>query len=219
MADDIQPTVETPVDVEAVEPASPVTPENNVPPVEPGTKAPVAQPERTVPYSALREERSRRQELAREIASLRARESMVPQGDGELTAEQVMAHPYVQQLILDRAERELKDFARDELDKRPHIPANVVKQILRNPRGFVSPQTTDIENAKLDLLDYLDGWEAGDIVPPPGKAFPVAATNAPVSKTAGTPAELQRILNKPPEDLTDEEAKIVEDALKNTPRK
>lgn len=223
MEDVKNPMDAAPQAVDAVEPASQETPvmetPNNVPPVAPESKAPEEQPEKMVPLSALHAERSMRKELARKMAEYEARMQNIPQSEDGMTWEQVMAHPQVQQMILEKAERDLKDFAREELDKRPGIPDGLRKAILHNPRGWVQPTTTDIENAKLDLLDAIDALDAGQLPASVGKSFPVAPTNAPASKTAGNSAEVQKILAKPPEDWTDEEAQIVDEELKSQPKR
>lgn len=219
MEDVNQPMDAAPEAAEVVEtPASePQAPAKETPEVV-ADKAP-AQPERTVPYSAMREERMRRQELQRKLAEIEARSKQFQPQEGDLTFEQVYAHPFVQDLLVKGAERDLKDFTREMLDQYPQIPEGVKKAILKNPRGFVQSTTTDVENAKLDIQEYVEGLLDGTVAPPVGKAVQVAPTNPPVTQTSVRPAEIEKILQKPVEEMSDEEIKLVDEYKKSQPKR
>lgn len=208
-----------PVAAEVAEPTG-TEPQGSEPTPEAAPTQPTqAQPERTVPYSAMREERMRRQELQRKLAEYEAQMNTMPQGEGDLSAEQIMAHPMFQQMMIEKAERDLKDYARELLDQHPSIPDGVRKAILRNPRGFVQVTTTDVENAKLDIQEYIEGMEDGTITPPVGKGFPVAPTNPSATQTAVRPAEIAKILAKGVDEMTDEDMKIVDEYKRSQPKR
>lgn len=169
--------------------------------------------ERTVPLTALQEERKKRQELQRQLAE-RERAQQMSQYDPE-DIEQVLQHPLVQELILKDAKRELTDYAREATDQYPSLHPQVKKAILRNARGFVNETTTDLESAKIDLLEYIEELAADSgaeqVQAPQKQTFQVAATNVPTSQATGAkPADVQNILNKPMDEWTDEEAQVVD---------
>jgi hypothetical protein len=115
------------------------------------------------------------------------------------------------------AKRELTDYTRDLMDKYPTVPEAVKKAILRNPRGYVNESTQDVETAKLDILEYVEGlaaeFEANQA--PVQKGFPVAATNMPATEAATTGInEVSKILDKPVEDVTEDEHKALEEYRK-----
>ena len=205
-----QPVKETPTEVKE-EPTPAATPEEVQP--EPTQ-------EKTVPYQALSAERQRRKELQRKLAALQGQQGLKDYDPNDLEA--VMAHPYVQELIIKQAKQELTDYTRGVLDSDyPNFPAVIRKAILANVRGFVNETTTDIESAKIDILDYIEKTaeetEAGQPIPAPEtKSFPVAATNTGETETAARPAEIAKILDKPVDSWSDEEVKLVADYSKNS---
>jgi len=123
-----------------------------------------------------------------------------------------MQDPFVQELILKDAKRELTDYTRDELDKFPAIPAVVKKAILSNVRGWVNEDTSDVETAKLDILERIEAIAAEIEVPPAKKGFPVATTNLPSTESSkANPNEVQKILDKPIDEWTKEEEATVDE--------
>jgi hypothetical protein len=201
-----------------IETPSSVTPDNQTTPQD-RAEGPVT--EKQVSYNALREERTKRQELQRELAQLKSRGQPQYQPEGDDDFNRVMSHPFVQNLMLSQAKRELIDYARDTMDQFPSIPDSVKKAILKNPRGFVQEETVDIENAKLDLLEYIEGLAemSPDQQRAVAKSFPVTATNATGAESAGSPAEIQKILNKPIDEWTKDEEALVDQYQKNAPKK
>lgn len=167
--------------------------------------------ERTVPITALQEERKRRQELQRQLAQ-RESEAQLGQYDPE-DLNTILQHPMVQELILKDAKRELTDYARDVLEQYPTLNPQVKKAILRNARGFVNETTTDLETAKVDLLEQIEEFAqevaAEQAVAP--KGHQVASTNVPTTQNTGAkPSDIQKILDKPVTDWTNEEEAAVE---------
>lgn len=227
MDDDVKVTEAAPqaAEAEAVTASPAPQQENQQVGADAGVKAPDVQPEHTVPFAALREERMKRQELQRQLAELKARGTMqreYGQYSEDESFENVMAHPFVQNLLIQQAKRELVDYARDTLDKYPQLPDQVRKAILKNPRGFVQEATSDIENAKLDLSEYIEELVAGMASQPTlqqAKAFAVAATNAPQSESSSRPVDVAKILEKPADEITDDEMKVVDEYKKTRPRK
>lgn len=198
------------------------TTETESQPVEQTTEATETQPvvqeevtERTVPISVLQEERRRRQEAQRKVAELTGNQKL-SQYDPTDT-ETVMQHPIVQDLLIKQAKTELTDYARDLLENHKDLPEVIKKAILKNARGFVKETTTDIETAKLDLQDYVEdlvqGLKAESTTTPPAapKTINVASTNVSKTEVPGVkPVQVQKILNKPLDEWTEEEAAIVD---------
>lgn len=173
--------------------------------------------ERTVPLKALEAERKRRQEFQRKLAEVEGNQKLNGYDPEDLSA--VMQHPFVQEMLIKQAKQELTDYARTTLDLYPGLHPAVKKAILGNARGFVNESTTDVETAKLDLAEYIESIaeEAETQNPSIPKSIKVAATN--VSKTdiqGMRPAEIQKILDKPLDSWTDEEATAVEQYSKST---
>lgn len=161
---------------------------------------------------ALQQEREARKALQREIAQARSQRSL--EGYSQEDLEQIISHPWVQELLLHQAETQLKEGAREILSQYPQIPKPIANAILRNPRGYVQPGTSDVETALLDISDYVAGiaeefGEGGTSEP---KSFPVAGTNvSAVPEEETTPAEIAALMKKPPEEWTDEELKLAEE--------
>ena len=167
--------------------------------------------ERMVPLSEVLKERNRYKEAQRKLAEATSRQNQ-PQWEN---IEELRNHPYVQDLELKQAETELRQGAEEILERFPNIPAPIRKAILKNPRGYVNRTTTDVQNALLDIEDYISevSEELGaDSEAPQPKQFPVAGMNKPVA-TQGTsmPAEIDKILKKPVDEWTPEEQKKLED--------
>jgi hypothetical protein len=218
--DDVKPestATETPV--EAPTEQSP-QPAESIPETPEVPEIPTQPTERTVPLSALAEERKKRQEAQRELAKLRTGNQMSQFDPSDL--EQVMQNPFVQELILKDAKRELTDYTRDLLDQQSYstVPEIVKKAILKNVRGFVNENTSDVETAKVDILEYVEALAAETQPQPVQKGFPVATTNLPSTETSTVNSnEVNKILNKPIDEWTDEEAAAVGDHAKKTLKK
>lgn len=204
-----QPSVVTPVETTT----PPVASGENKPDVvdaPQGIEAPTVNPELENLKKALKQEREQIKALRREQASAQGRKALedLPQDN----LEQVMGHPFVQDLQLKVAEFELKEGVKEILEQYPNLPKSVQNAILKNPRGFVSPATTDVQNALLDIQDYLEGTYseyAPANAPLAPKNVPVAATNQVVSAT-GENADIQAILEIPPEEWTPEQEKAIQ---------
>lgn len=205
---------------EAIPQAESETAEQPSQPAEQTTDTPVVSPdvetqsqERTVPLNVLREERKKRQELQRQLAQ-RESESRLKQYDGE-DINDILQHPMVQELILKDAKRELTDFARDTLDQYPNINPQLKKAILKNARGFVNENTSDLELAKVDLTEYIEEIaqeiEEQEQTETPSKGFKVASTNVPSSQNTDVkPEQIQKILDKPVDTWSEDETSAVE---------
>lgn len=192
---------------------------------QPTTPTATPQAERTVPYQALDQERRRRKELQKELEKLRNQPSQMGQYDPN-DLESVRSHPYVSQLEQKAQEFEFKQKltelgrgAEDLMKRYPQIPEAVRKAIIRNPRGFVGEETTDVANALLDIEDYILGYleEAGAQAPaaPQPKQFPVAGMSTPKAvQPASTPAEVQKVLAKPVDTWSEADAKLMEEHAK-----
>lgn len=127
--------------------------------------------------------------------------------------ENVLNHPFTQDLLLKTAEFEIKEGVKDILDQYPNLPKYVQKAIIKNPRGFVQPTTTDVQNALLDIQDYIE-----DIYPefaqtqttsPSPKNVPIMGNNR-VLNESSRDMDIQQILKIPPEEWTPEQAQIVD---------
>lgn len=171
--------------------------------------------ERMVPLSVVQKERKLRQETQRKLAELTGNQKLSQYDPTDTEA--VMQHPLVQELLIKQAKTELTDHARELLSEFKNIPEVVKKAILKNARGFVNEATTDIETAKLDLQDYIaeiaQELEAESTKTPPvaPKNINVASTNVSKTEVPGVkPAQIQKILNKPIDEWTDEEASVVD---------
>lgn len=193
------------VETESVSPAPESVEGENV--VAPSVDVEKMQSELQNLQKALKAEREARRNERREIA----KKSQV-QGNPE-DYEQWMNHPMSRELLVKVARQELTDYAREVLSdsKYQALPEIVKKAILSNVRGFVNEDTTDVETAKVDILDYVDNLLEQTEAAPTSKNFPVAAPNggSNVGKT-GTPAQIAEIINKPMDEISDDEAQILE---------
>lgn len=209
-----QPTAVPAADVEQVEAETTAPSKVEQTPLTPEvTEQP---PIRQVPYEALHAERNKRKELERQLAEYKGQQQIQQYDPNDI--ESLLAHPFVQDLLIKDAKRELKDFASDLLDKSyPNFPKAIRTAILKNSRGFVNESTADLETAKLDLQDYIESiaQEVQAEAPQPKAAFPVAATNSGVSKP-GSNANVSKILQKPVDEWSEEEAATVEEHLKKS---
>ncbi len=186
---------------------------------------PPAEPGQTVPYSRFKQINEAYKKSRRELAQLRGQSYLdqhgqptggQPQGKG--TTEEIRNHPYVQGLEMKQAEADLRRGAEEMLQNYPQLPKHVKKAIIKNPRGFVQPATEDIQNGLIDIEDYVQDLvatiegESGQPVTPK-KQVPVAGTNTPAATQGGTtPADIQKILDKPPTEYTKEDIAKLEEA-------
>lgn len=197
------------------------TTEQDSQPAEQTTEADVEEiQERTVPISVVQKERKQRQEAQRRLAELE-RQSQLGQYDPS-DLEGVLSHPVVQELMLKQAKQELTDFAREVTEQYPNMHPQVKKAILSNARGFVNESTTDIEQAKIDLVDYIESIveEAADTqTTPDRKTIQVAKTNVSTVAPSATPAEVLRILNKPVDEWTEKESDQIDAYKAANPKK
>ena len=169
--------------------------------------------ERMVPISVVQKERKQRQELQRKLAEIEGSQKLNSYDPNDLDA--ILSHPYVQELQIKQAKQELTDYTRTVLDEFPTLHPAVKKAILKNARGFVNETTTDVEVAKLDLRQYIEEiveeTNEAETQPTTPKTFPVAATNVVKTDVPGVrPADIQKILDKPIDEWTDEEALVVD---------
>lgn len=163
---------------------------------------------------ALKQEREQRKTLQREMVKERGSKAL--DGYPQDNLEAVMAHPFVQDLLLKQAESELQEGAKEILSQYPQIPKPIANAIIKNPRGYVNAGTNDVQTALLDIADYVDSI-SGEFVnaTPQPKTVPIAGNNAAIG---GSPqdAEVKDIVeNIPPEDWTPEQEKVIKDYLKN----
>lgn len=176
---------------------------------------PVEEPEETVPrrnyenvQKALKQARQRLAEARKSSQPAKAQ----PEG-----LDEIRQHPYVQDLEMDKAESQLRRGAEDILKNYPSLPEQVRKAILRNPRGYVGRDTQDVENGLLDIEEYVQGVledieAGGQPSGPQPKQVPVAGTNQPTATTpSATPAEIQKILDKPVDEWTAEEQALMKE--------
>ena len=159
---------------------------------------------------ALKQERERYKALMREQAEEQGRRRLenLP-GDN---VEEVMQHPLVQDLLVKQAEYELKEGVKEVLENYPNLPKALSNAILKNPRGYVNPATTDVQNALLDIQDYLEGIypefakEMPSVAP---KNVPVAGTNKVVGASTQN-VDIRELLETPVEEWTPEQEKAFE---------
>ena len=175
-------------------------------------------PERSIPYKRFAEVNKSYKEAQRRLAELDAKSKLGQYSEDDMGA--VMSHPYVQELLIKQATYELKDYVKGSLDEHPEIPENVKKAILANPRGFVKETTTDVESAKIDIQEYIDALsEQLAQVPLAPKAFPMATTKAQEATPGTRPLEIQQVLEKPMDEWTPDEIKLVDQYKKSQPKR
>lgn len=187
--------------------------------VEPEAPASQEAQERMVPISVVQKERKQRQDLQRKLAEYES-QSQLDQYDPTDT-EAILAHPFVQELLIKQGKQELTDYAREVLEEYGDLHPQVKKAILRNARGFVNETTTDVESAKIDLLEYIESIAEEAAAQPQAqpKTFPIASTNATADHSGVRPAEIAKIIAKPVDSWTDAEEEAVKAYSKNNPNK
>lgn len=202
--------------------ATSVESETTAPPSQEGNEtAEVTQPqapvEKTIPYSRFAEVNKGLREAQRKLAEYESKSKLSQYDPNDMEA--VMAHPYVQELLIKQAKSELTSYAKDKLDANPAIPEAVKKAILANVRGFVKESTTDVDSAKIDIDEYIDSITEAPVTQPNSKVIPVAPTTAQESASGATPMEIQEILETPVDEWTDEQAKVVAQYKKSQPKR
>lgn len=168
--------------------------------------------DRVIPYSRFAEVNREKKELQRKLAEVEGSQKLSQYDPNDLEA--VMGHPFVQEILIKQAKQELTDYARTTLESYPNLHPAVKKAILSNARGFVNETTTSVDQAKLDLQDFIDGLaeEADTATTPTPKAIKVATTNVSKTDVQGVrPAEIEKILDKPPLEWTDKDYEVVEE--------
>ena len=207
-----------------VAPVADVTP---VTTVEPDTTQPQPQevnktaepvvPERSIPYKRFAEVNKSYKEAQRRLAEFENKTKLSQYTEDDMGA--VMSHPYTQELAIKVAKYELTDFAKGQLDEHPEIPEPVKKAILANVRGFVKETTTDVESAKIDIQEYIDSLVESNQIQQPPKTFPVATTKAQEATPGVRPIEISQILEKPMDEWTPDEFKLVDQYKKSQPKR
>lgn len=147
---------------------------------------------------ALREERRKRRSQTQESGTL-------PQGGQRGTQDNTgQMQQYVQSLEQQVAINQLKDGAKEVLRDFPDMPKHLKQAILRNPRGWVASDTTNVKDGIEDIREYLEDESANWSTPkPPKKEVQVAGGNRPDGTQSGaTPAEIQAILDTPVDEWT-----------------
>ncbi len=174
-------------------------------------------PEKTIPYSRFAEVNKGLREAQRKLAEYESKSKLSEYDPNDMEA--VMAHPYVQDLLIKQAKSELTSYAKEKLDANLTIPEAVKKAILSNVRGFVKESTTDVDSAKIDIDEYIDSIAEAPVSQQVPKVIPVASTAAKESASGATPAEVQAILETPVDEWTEEQAQIVDKYKKSQPQR
>jgi hypothetical protein len=199
-ADTTQVAPQQPEQTAAPQPAAPQTPQ-----------------ERMIPYSRFQEVNNGYKEMQRKLAEIESRSKLSQYTEEDMNA--VLSHPYVQELLISQAKRELTDYASELLDQHPEVPEAVKKAIKANVRGFVKETTTDVESGKIDIQEYIESLveSLGPQAAPAPKSITVAATSAPEAVTAARPMDVQKIMEKPMDEWTEDDAKLVDQYKKSMP--
>ena len=207
----VAPTVEAETtQVDSPQPEQTVAPE----PVAPQTPA-----ERTIPYSRFAEVNKGYKEMQRKLAEIESKSKLSQYSEEDMNT--VLQHPYVQELLISQAKRDLTDFASELLDQYPQVPDAVKKAIKANVRGFVKETTTDVESGKIDIQEYIESLveQLGPQTTAPQKSITVASTSAPETVSAARPADIQKVMEKPMDEWTEQDAQLVDQYKKSMPRK
>lgn len=173
--------------------------------------------ERMVPISTVQKERRERQELQRKLAEFENKSKLSQYSEDDMGA--TMSHPFVQELLIKQAKSELTDHAKGLLDEHPEVPEAVKKAILANVRGFVKETTTDVDSAKIDIQEYIDSLVESVAPAQQPKKFPVASTKPQETASTARPMDIQQILEKPVDEWTDDEGKLVDQYKKTQPKR
>ena len=203
-------------------PASPATPQGSVDISSTETPAPAADPVATPPAKAeettvsFEEHENLKKALKQERDKFRKLRRGRTNRSGVQTPPPNTQADYVKQLETKVAMGELKSGASKILKNYPDISGSLKRAILRNPRGYIKANTQDVETGLLDIEDYVESEmdllsEQNDSQTPPKKDVHVAGSNTPDTDTGATPAQLQAILDKPVDEWTLEDRKLLKD--------
>lgn len=173
--------------------------------------------ERTIPYSRFAEVNKGYKEAQRKLAEYEQKSKLSQYSEDDVNA--VLAHPYTQELAIKVAKYELTDFARGLMDQHPEVPEPVKKAILQNVRGFVKETTTDVDSAKIDIQEYIESLVEQLPTQQQPKVIPVASTKTQDSTSNIRPIDVQEIMDKPVDEWTDDEAKLVDQYKKTQPKR
>lgn len=173
--------------------------------------------DRMIPYNRFAEVNKGLREAQRRLAEFEQKSKLSQYTEDDMGA--IMSHPYVQELLIKQAKSELTDYAKGLLEDHPEIPEQVKKAITTNVRGFVKENTSDVESAKLDIQEYIESLI--DSVQPQvqPKVFPVASTKPQETASNARPIDVQKILEQPIDEWSEEDAKIVEQYKKSMPKR
>ncbi|MDP4272549.1 MAG: hypothetical protein Q8909_20870 [Bacteroidota bacterium] len=181
-------------------------PDNTTPVTEPDYKAQAENYKK-----AMEHEREARKKLQREAAE-RGTDNQGNQPTAD--PQDIWSNPEVQKLLIKQAESELKEGAKDLLDQYPNVPGNVKKAILKNPRGFINPNTTTVPLALIDIQDYLeevDAELAGEATQAPTvRDVKVLGNNGPAKAADPDEVLASEAMKTPPEEWTTEQEAAVE---------
>ena len=202
--------------------ASPATPQSSEVISSPEPTAPAAAPEATPPTPSVEETTVSAQEHENLKTALKQeRDKFRKLRRGRTNKSSVQPTPpstqeaYIKQLETKVAMGELKSGAKKIL-KDYDVPESLKRAILRNPRGYIKPNTQDVENGLLDIEDYIESEmellsESQTSQTPPKKDVHVAGTNTPDTNIGATPAEIQAIMDKPVREWSPEDRKALKD--------
>lgn len=159
---------------------------------------------------ALKQERERLREIRR--SGMNGNRQSISNSE---VPEDVMNHPVFQEMLVKQAESELKQGVTEMLTRYPNLPKNVAQALIRNPRGFVQPTTADVQNALVDIEEYIEDIY-GEFTPQTPSPTPpsIKVMGGNQLNQSGSDVEIQALLKKPPESLTDAEMKILTDYAK-----
>lgn len=165
---------------------------------------------------ALKQERGVRKNLQRRGASSNAG----TQGLAGESMDEIFSNPAVQDLLVKNAEYQMKEGLDEILSQYPQLPKAVVNAIKRNPRGYVRPETNDVQNALLDIQDYVEEIypEFQNAATPTPKTVPVIGNNGSPGSSRNIDAEVANILAIPIEEWTPEQSKLVSEFNKRNKR-
>lgn len=159
---------------------------------------------------ALREERRKRRRSGQDQRTFTGQQQSGTQQqpqDGQQRSQAELAYYRNQTAtfqLKEGAEKVLRDF--------PNAPDFVKTAIRRNPKGFINPETSSVEDGIEDIREHLedlqDSWKDPK---PPKKEVKVAGGNTPSTQSGANPAEIQSILETPVDEWTKEQrAKLKE---------
>lgn len=179
--DDVESAAQVESPAESLSAEAEPEPQAQTPPAE---EVQATQPEAAPDYKALFEESERRRGgLDRKLSRLQ-RGTRTEGGEELFTGNeeldsQVVQHPLTRTALDRLATYQLKEGVEVVLKDYPHVPEAVVKAIKANPRGFVGPDATNVDEGLEDIETYIitTFGESAQVKERP-KEFPVAQTNS-----------------------------------------